>query len=151
MIIYSQRDPLWAEKAIGNTFYTIGRYGCTLTCIAMLASYFNEKLTPLDIARRCRYTEDAKIIWASVKFENFEFDGRYYQENREMIDNALKDPNRAVILQVNNSKHWVVATSKTFFLDKYKIADPWYGDRATMARYGNQINGFALFTRKKQS
>ena len=114
----------------------------------MLASYFGDKLTPLDIARRCKFTSDAKIIWASVNFEYFEFDYRYYQDSKDIIDRALADPDLAVILEVNNKKHWVVATGRTFFMDKYRIADPFYGDRSTLARYGNKINGFALFTRK---
>lgn len=151
MQIYSQRDPLWAKAKIGNTGYFIGQYGCTLTSVAMIASYFGDKLTPLDIARRCRFTSDAKIIWASVSFEHFEFEYRSYQDSREMIDEALKDPDRAVILQVKNKSHWVVATGKTFFLDKYKIADPFFGDRSTLVRYGNRIDGFATFTRKAVS
>lgn len=149
MQIYSQRNPLWKDKNIGNSPYTIGQYGCTLTCVAMIASYFGDRLTPLDIARRCQFTQDGKIIWASVNFEHFEFDYRYYQDYPEGIDRAIADPDLAVILEVNSKRHWVVATGKTWFMDRYKIADPWNGDRATMARYGDKVNGFALFTRKR--
>lgn len=149
MEIYSQRDPLWSEQPIGKTPYKIGAFGCTLTSIAMLASYFGDKLTPLDIARRCQFTPDAKIIWASVKFEHFEFDYRYYLESTEIINKCIKDADRAVILQVKNKSHWVVATGKTFFGDKYKIADPFYGDRSTLIRYGGKIDGFATFVRTK--
>ncbi len=115
----------------------------------MLASYFGDKLTPLDIARRCLFTPEAKIIWASVDFEHFEFDYRYYQEVREIINRALADPDLAVILQVRNKSHWVVCTGRTFFLDRYRIADPFFGDRSTLSRYGNKIDGVALFTRKQ--
>mgnify|MGYP001583286333 CR=1 FL=1 len=149
MQVYSQRDPLWSKAKIGNSGYFIEQFGCTLTCVAMLASYFGDKLTPLDIARRCKFTNDAKIIWSSVNFEHFEFDYRYYQYSKDIIDRALADPDLAVILEVKNKKHWVVATGRTWFLDKYRIADPWNGDRATLARYGNTVNGFALFCRKQ--
>lgn len=48
MKYYSQRDPKWANLKLGNSNSTIGRYGCFLTSLAMLAEIppdqANEKL-----------------------------------------------------------------------------------------------------------
>lgn len=148
MKIYSQQDPLWKHEFIGQTKFTIEYFGCTLSCVAMIATYFGDNFTPSHIAKKCKYTGDARIYWQSVDFPHFRFFGRYYSYYPSLIDKALKDPNLAVILQVNNEKHWVVATGKTWFSDKYKIADPIDGSRATLARYGNKVNGFAVFARK---
>ncbi|MBB6479353.1 C39 family peptidase [Spirochaeta isovalerica] len=44
-------DAPWADIILGNkSKVTIRQYGCTLTCVSMIASHFeNEKLTPEDM------------------------------------------------------------------------------------------------------
>ena len=144
---YSQRDPSWANIKIGNSNLTIGRFGCTLTSIADLSTYFRDFLTPLAVRNICKFTPNGLLIWESCVFENFRFESREYGRFDHNIQQALKDPDRAVILQVANGSHWVVATGKPLFGNKYKIADPWLGDFTDMSRYGNNITGAAYFKR----
>ena len=135
-------------QRIGQSPLTLGRYGCTVTCIAMLTSYFFPTRTPKDLAESLQFTPDGLVLWGSCKFENFVFEKRVYLRDDAEIVRHIKDPNLAVILHVANRSHWVVATGISVLSGQIQIADPWFGDRASMARYGNDINGAAYFTRR---
>lgn len=148
MISYSQRDPHWANDKIKGTKLTIGRFGCVITSIADLSTYFYPALTPHEVNNKVKFTKDGLIIWASCNFDNFIFAGRERGANWQNIKRAIKDPYQAVILEVANGSHWVVATGWTLWGNSFKIADPWIGDRATMARYDDDITGAAYFQRK---
>jgi len=127
---------------------TIGRFGCTLTCIADLSTYYGDNLTPHDINERAKFTNGALIYWNSVNFPHFVFDRRAYGRDNNSIMRALKDPDTAVILQVAAASHWVVATGWQKEINDFKIADPWLGDFSNMARYKKDITGAAYFRRK---
>lgn len=144
MITYSQRDSRWANEHLGQSSLTMGRYGCTTTCISDLSTYFGNNFDPLYAVKYLKYTNDGLILWQSCKFSKFGFERREFGRNDAEIQKALKDPARAVILNVANGSHWVVCTGKTIF-GQYKIADPWLGDFSTMSRYGNDISGAAYF------
>jgi len=147
MKILSQRNKFWANIKLGSSNLTLGRYGCTTTCISMLSDYFGAFFNPDTLARNVKlYTSDGLIIWKNLMVANFKFERREYGRNDTEIMKALKDPNRAVILEVANHSHWVVCIGKTLF-GNYKIADPWFGDISTMARYKNDITGAAYFQR----
>lgn len=146
MQILSQRNPQWADVKIGPSNITVGRYGCTITCISMLTSYFGNWVDPEQIALKQLFTKDGLIIWTKLNLPNIKFDHRGYGRNDVEIMDALKDPNKAVILQVQNY-HWVVALGRGL-LKGYRIADPWFGDKSTTARYKDQITGYAIFKLK---
>jgi len=145
---YSQRNPLWASKNIKGSNVSIGRFGCTLTCIADLSTYFGDNLNPGKINEICKFTPSGLIYWMSANFSSFVFDRRFYGRNNAEILKALADPDRAVILQVAAGSHWVVATGWQKEIADFKIADPWLGDWSNMARYGRDVTGFATFKRK---
>lgn len=147
MILYSQKDPRWSYEFIGRTKYTIGKFGCLITCIAMLTTYFRPDKTPDRVSYILKFTDQALLIWDSCIFENFRFYHRAYHPSLALIKEAIKDKDRAVVLQVHGGTHWVVATGINWLTGKIQIADPLYGDRATMDRYNNTINGAAFFKR----
>lgn len=147
MQLFSQRDSQWSQMKLGTSNLTLGRYGCTTVCLSMLSSYFTPTLTPDQVCQHIKYTPDGLIIWQSCDFEKFKFSGRYKGRTDQAIQQALKDTNRACILEVQSS-HWVVAVGKTLFGNAYKIADPWTGRYGTTNDYKNDITGFALFIRK---
>lgn len=147
---FSQRDARWSSMLLGDSDLTIGRYGCTTTCIADLSTYFGGAFDPAEASRKIKYTKDGLVIWASCKFLKFGFWFRQYGRNDRDIKNALADPNVAVILNVAGGSHWVVASGKPSIIsmpNNYKIADPWLGDFSTMARYKGNITGAAYFRR----
>lgn len=44
MRYFSQKDPHWSDMKLGNSIYTLGKYGCYLTCLAMIVDK-----TPLEL------------------------------------------------------------------------------------------------------
>lgn len=144
---FSQRDVQWASYMLNPSKLSIGRYGCTTTCMADLSTYFGDNLNPLQISEIIKYTPDGLVVWQSAVFKDFQFESRQIGRNDIDIKKALNDPNRAVILNVSSGSHWVVATGYDIF-GNLKIADPWFGDESTMKRYQDDITGAAYFKRK---
>lgn len=147
MIIYSQRDPRWRGVPIGVSGRTIGQIGCLVTSISMLSTYFMPGLIPPQVVDRAKFTRDGLLYWNSLELAGFKFYWRAYGPNHPEIARHIKHPDLAVLLEVANKSHWVVAIGQTFLSGSYKIADPLFGDKATMARYQNNITGAAYFKR----
>jgi len=149
MIYLSQRDPRWSQVKLGKSSLTVGRYGCTTTCISMLSDYFKCLAFPDAIAKVVtNYTADGLIIWEALKFSQMQFEKRI--KGRPMdadIKAALKDPNRAIILQVDNGQHWVVGLSKNLFGSDYTVLDPWTGKKCNAEGVYHNITGAAIFKR----
>lgn len=143
----SQRDAAWASVLLPGTKLTIGRYGCLVTSIADLSSYFGNSLRPDEIAGLCKFTPDGLLYWNTAVFKEFEFERREQGFNPLNIVVAIQDPNRGVALQVANGSHWVVGEGYDTLLKKITIADPWLGDMCEVSRYSN-ITGAAYFKRK---
>lgn len=149
MQYYCQRDQQWAADKLGASTLTIAGWGCTTSSVAMIATYFGEAITPPMLAHNVHnYTKDGLILWKNLSFKKMKFDYRYYTDDRKVIDAALKDPNKAVILQVNNGAHWVVAMRKTLLGNDYVILDPWTGKKSTAIGQYHNITGCAVFSRK---
>ncbi len=147
----SQRDPRWSQTKLGQSSLTIGRYGCTTTCISMLTSYFGIWQSPIEIATAPgNYTADGLVLWPNISsmLKSMKFDKRIQGRNDAEIMASLKDPNKAVILQVDNGQHWVVAIKKTLFGNDYVIYDPWFGDKRTACGSYKNITGSAHWVKK---
>ena len=114
----------------------------------MLSDYFGSYVSPGQAARHLTwYTPDGLIIWQALQFDKMKFVRRETGRDDVYILAALKDPNRAVMLQVNNGQHWVVAIKKNLLNNSYQVADPWMGDKCdVISRYHN-ITGAAYFAR----
>lgn len=147
MMYLSQRDPAWAKDRLGSSTLTIGRYGCTTTCISMLSDWFGCYRSPVSIAHDAsNYTPDGLVVWKRLRFDRMAFDRRAYGRDDWEIRKSLKDKDRAVILEVDRS-HWVVGVRPELFGNHYVIIDPWDGKRKTTRAYGS-ITGAAHFARK---
>lgn len=151
MQILGQRDPRWAADKLGGSSLTVGRFGCTTTAIAMLSDYFKSFKNPGQIAHNVNnYTPGGLILWNNLntQFEHMKFVWRDYHRDDAKIQDALRDPDKAVILQVNHGAHWVTGIRKTLFGGSYIVADPLFGDKCdAIERYGN-ITGAAFFASK---
>jgi hypothetical protein len=145
-----QTDPAWSQDKIGSSSLTVARFGCTLTCVSMLSDYFNCYISPKDIAKnKSWFTKPSRtdsgglIIWRNLDFFSMAFKARLYTRNDQAILAALKDPDMATILEVNNKSHWVVALRKSLF-GGYVCLDPLDGKKKVF----NNITGSAIFERK---
>jgi len=149
MLALSQRDPRWAQAKLGNSFLTVGRFGCTTACLSMVSDYFGSFVSPLDLAKNQKlYNLRGEVIWKELNFKTMKFVQRMRGRNDPAILASLKDPNGAVILQVNYGQHWIVPLRKTLFLKDFLCNDPWTGRTcAALADYKN-ITGSAHFVRK---
>lgn len=146
MKILNQRNLAWSQKKIGETNLTVGRYGCLITCIAMLSSYYGLFRDPEWLAENLKFTKDGLLYWSSCNFENFKFERRVYGQNDYLIKKSLlSNPDTAVVVEVDYS-HWVVIIGRDW-RGRYRIADPWFGDKALITRY-NKITGSAHFVKK---
>lgn len=115
----------------------------------MLSDYFGCLTFPDAIAKASgNYTQQGLIVWPNLKFEKMAFQRREYGRNDKEIRLALKDPNRAVILQVNDGQHWVVAIRSNFFGGGYTVLDPWTGKKCNVLKVYRNITGAAYFSRK---
>lgn len=146
--IFCQRDSRWSDVKLGASTLTMGRFGCTTCCLAMLSSYFGKLIYPDEIAKNPNnYTKDGLIIWRNLNLD-IKFVKRIYGFNQAEIDRSLKLPNTCVLLQVDNGKHWVVATSKSWIGGDYNIVDPWTGNRGSAKKNYYNITGSAHFIKK---
>jgi len=146
MIIYSQRDERWADKQIGQSDLKMGRYGCTVCCVAMLTTYFRDNFTPDELLKKLQFTSDGLLIWSSCVFPYFKFNLRDYSPSKSVILAHLKDPKLAVILKVGNINHWVVAYHYNKITGRFLVADPWFGKLVDLKLYDNKITGAVYFT-----
>ena len=155
MVHLSQQDPRWAKEHLGKSKITVGRYGCTTTCISMLSDYFECFASPKELAvsqvigtELLGYTNDGLIIWQTLNLKHMAFAARLRSRNDFEIEKSLKDPRKAVILQVNDGAHWVVAIGKVPLLrNVYWVIDPWDGKKKTTRAFRN-ITGSAHFNQK---
>jgi ABC-type bacteriocin/lantibiotic exporter with double-glycine peptidase domain len=134
MKIISQRATLWQKETIGKTQLTIGRFGCTITCLSMLSSVYGPYITPPVLAKKLNFTKDGRILWPSIdKVLGYKFKWRGYGKP--------KDSKVPLLLEVDHA-HWVVGKEKKG--DVYVIHDPWDGVETTSSRYA-KITGYAEF------
>jgi len=154
----SQRDPRWANVTIGETTTTLGRMGCTITCLSMLTDYFGCKLSPAQIAQNANNFSNDSVQWINLDFPTFSFrwrEGHYFSDADNIIDievikaylatgnDSEQRNNRAVLLEVANRSHWVVGLYYSY--GDIIAIDPWTGKTVrVLETYGN-ITGAALF------
>lgn len=146
---YSQNDLRWKNDKMGSSNFSLGGWGCTTSCCATLASFFGDTLTPKDLAKHKElYTSGGLIIWTQLNhiFEHTNFLIRVRFFNEAAIDEALRDPDKTVMINVWEGYHWVSVLKKTYL--GYTCSDP-YSFPARNINYKNRdISGFAILVRK---
>jgi hypothetical protein len=148
MKILSQRDPIWALDKLGASSLIVGRFGCTTTCISMVSDYFDCYKSPTELAHDVNnYTKDGLILWQNLAFQKMRFVRREYGRNNISINQALDNPVKAVIFEVDKS-HWVVGLGRTFIGDNFTIIDPWDGKKKSCFPTYKAITGAAYFETK---
>ena len=145
---FSQNDPRWKNKRIGNSTCTIGRWGCTISSIATLGTYFGERKTPDELASKLDFTNDGRILWQSISrvYDKMKFKWRFYTFDKNLIDKSLSDPNTVVLLNVDHNYHWISALSKIF--GYYRCSDPWTYPAKIRLVKALEIGGGCILTRK---
>jgi len=146
MNILNQRDIRWKNKLINGTTSTIGNYGCTLTCLAMLADttpdVVNSKLMAVN-----GFLKDL-IIWTAINKTDlpvrFTDMGRAYSYDNDKVKQAI-EKNGGCLVEVDfdgviatpNDRHWVL------FIGNGKAYDPWTGTEISTTKYPI-LKGFCI-------
>lgn len=130
---------------MGKSGVTLARAGCTTTDVSMSSDYFGDYRNPGECAKTLEYTADGRILWASIGkvFNKMTFHWREYEYNPSMIAEALKNPDKTCLLNVDKGGHWVLALTSLGF-GKYWVADPYGGKKCI---YGGVV-GCAILKRK---
>lgn len=139
MTILSQGDKRWADVRLGASNLTLGRFGCTTTALAMASQRTKNPMMPDEIAHNAaNYTPDGLILWWKLNIPGLRFLHRDVGFFPDRINEALKQKNRALLFEVKNGSHWVLATGRVAFSNDYIALDPWFGDEFhVLARYKN--------------
>lgn len=137
--VIRQYDSRWKNKYIANSNATIGKYGCTLTSLAMVHSYKTGTLyTPDVMDDLLKFTGGGAVYWNSVNALG------YYKHAYSLsaIYEQLKQGNPVIIGGKNASggTHWVVitgytGTSTNFSGWDFTINDPGNGNRTTLQQF----------------
>jgi hypothetical protein len=148
LILYSQRDPRWANHALGwgASHGTLGQYGCFTTVLAMIANDSGHQVDPpgmddLFTAKRT-FVRDPTGAFdllpdnALVQVYAGDYEETSYGGWRaDLVGKAVPSPNTYAILWISTSvvpTHFVLAYSA----DGRLIADPWTGRVGVLAGYG---------------
>jgi len=135
-MIYGQRDDRWKNKKVGNSNSSIGNFGCTITCLAMLAG-----ITPDDVNTRLTrvngYQVDL-ILWQKIKeaipWLEFEWRGYVYENDNVLLTieregGCLVEVDYDGKLDTPKDKHWVL------FIGNQRMYDPWTGRECATSKY----------------
>jgi len=157
MIRFSQQDPKWKNKQLGNGDCTIGSDGCFLTCFSMLLEVEPPTLNDKMVVHGGFLGSNimagvVPVMYPKVWNESI----TWCKDNPaplDTIDRALTS-GMAVIVQVDTSpapdiqSHWVIITSKVG--NDYNMVDPWPVvdiPRATLlGRYGKGRDAKTIIT-----
>lgn len=134
MTILSQNDPRWKDIKLGTSAQTIGGYGCTITCIAMIIG-----TTPDIVNERMKsvggFASRNLVIWAKIEeaFPGIKVRRVWSYDNTDVKSNL------PCIVEVDGqpiggSRHFVV------YVGNQKLYDPWDGHIDATTDYPNPLS-----------
>lgn len=123
---YSQKDSRWGNSRIGQSNSLIKDYGCALTSVAMIFSYYGEKTTPANLARQKIFYWDL-IVWPDGKNINLVKDTKHGGVSWSEIDRELANGHPVIVFIKARSSagHYVVIHHKVG--SDYVVHDPYWG------------------------
>ena len=154
--MYSQNDQLWKNVKMGNSSLTLGTDGCLVDSICTLASWFGDMITPRVMAK-CNFLftnpsygkKGGLVIWNQLEnlFEHIKFKARVRNFDENLIDEYLvKNPDTAVILNVDKGYHFVAALNKT--QSGYRCVDSYPYPYKIRVYKKSDITGFCVLNKK---
>lgn len=139
-----QGDPKWSNIRIGHSATTLAESGCTITSLCMALEKLRGFIaSPADAARYWTFNNRGEILWPLCNFRGANFVWRGHSFNLETITKFANEPNKAVIIEVNNRRHWLYCESvrgKTLV-----VCDPIDGQHYLGLPAKYTVTGYALF------
>lgn len=125
---FSQTDSRWSGVYLGSSGQTLGRIGCTTTCLAMTESFrTGTTIRPDTMAGRLTYSSSGSLYWPSNYRTTTSVS---YSSIRSILDQG-----KPVILGLRTASyntHWVVVTG--YSGDTYYVNDPGASSRTTLGQ-----------------
>lgn len=159
-VIYSQRDPRWADKLLGfNTSspYTIGNYGCLITSLSMLVNQTPDQVNE-TIKANNGFIQGGMFVWSKVSCVGLTQEYVSYSWSGPVTDAGLSKAKeyiaqgKPLLAEVDfnpatdgEEMHFVLIVGFTD-QDDAIIADPWTGTIRSMNDvYGGFKRGVCQF------
>lgn len=152
----SQRDSKWAPELLGfnTSTYTIGGYGCLITCLAMVCNYYGKVETPSTINKKLKdvkgFSNGGFYIWGAVckVFPDINekwlgsFPDPLTNTQMDTIKQAIKD-GRPVMVEIDFQPATAIPDQHFVLLIAYDLndennftmADPWTGSIGSLKLY----------------
>lgn len=139
VVSFKQTDERWKNVRLGSSSATIGKSGCTTTCVAMVDSFtLGKTITPKDSAQTLSYSSSGMLYWPSAyKTKQVSSKSEAYFE----IYSLLKKGKPVIFAakKESGSQHWVVVTgfsgASSLKASAFSINDPGSQKRKTVADF----------------
>lgn len=125
---YSQKDPRWGDKRIGQSKSLLKDYGCALSSVAMVFTYHGKSVTPASMAKQPIYYWDLiswPADWNGIKLAANTNHGGVDWDN---VDEEIKNDNPVIVFvrAKGRAGHYVVIHHKDK-QGRYVVHDPYFG------------------------
>lgn len=166
-VLYSQRDSRWSSVFLGNNSkqpYTIGNYGCLITCLGCMINKNPAEINDILKANN-GFVNGGLFVWSKASvlgltetYKSPLYNGPVTNQGIQKIK-SLIDEGHAVLTHVdfnpattNDDMHWVLIIGYEE-PETFKIFDPWTGTITRLDVYGDTrktIYEFRAFSPKLQ-
>lgn len=148
---YSQNDSQWRFKTLGSKG-TIGDYGCLLTCVAMVCTYFGHEETPSTLNDKLKnnggFANGNLFVWGAITniYRDIMYQGQVQTPDALTLAQMQKikdtlDKGYPVIMQIDTvpattsfDEHWILAIG--YDGDDFIVQDPWDGATKRITSWG---------------
>jgi peptidoglycan hydrolase CwlO-like protein len=123
---YSQKDERWGNNRIGQSSSLIKDYGCALTSVAMIFTYYGETTTPGTLAKQKIYYWDL-IVWPDGNNVKLVEKTSHGSISWSRIDRELGNGHPVIVFikARGSAGHYVVIHHKVG--SDYVVHDPYFG------------------------
>ncbi len=125
---YAQTDSRWAKDKIGNSNSLMKDYGCAISAVAMVFTYYGKDIDPGELADEPIFYWDL-IVWPK-KWNGIDLDSSTYHGNIDWdeVDDQIDDGNPVIVFVKSTRSragHYVVVHGKD--KEDYIVHDPIFG------------------------
>lgn len=133
---FNQLD--YPKVYLGNTKYTVARWGCLSLVVNMGYNYmFGKNVQPPAMVKILTYDSNGNLQWPSLKKINLMLVSAVRKSSTPygMINEGYKNPNQFVALEIKNGAHFVWLIGRYIPLLGYRVLNPFGGKKEYM-KYG---------------
>ena len=118
---YNQRDSQWGNMGLGGSAYTVAKYGCLVSSVAMVGSHYGKSFKPGDIAGN----SSAFVPGQGYLYHDFDVSGSHItitNASKSLLDSELSAGRPVIAGLYSGPDHFIVIIKKEG--DNYIMHDP---------------------------